>query len=238
MDGNGRWAKQRLHPRAWGHVRGANKVSKIVSEAADLNLESLTLYAFSTENWSRPTSEVTSLFKLLRKFLTKEHNTLIKNNIQFDVIGNYKVLDAKIVDIIESIKSETQGNTGLKLCLAINYGGRAEIVDAVNDFFRVNPGRELTESDITKHLYNNQIPNIDLMIRTAGDHRISNFLLWQASYAEFYFTDTKWPDFTNEEFRSILESVSGRERRFGGIEKDKSLDQNQTIASETLRILR
>ena len=193
MDGNGRWAKQRFRPRIWGHVRGANRVSAIVDEAARLGLESLTLYTFSTENWSRPTDEITNLFKILKKFLQKEKKNLIKNNIKFDVIGNYRVLDTKIVQIIDDIKYKTEKNTGLNLSLAINYGGRAEIVDAVNVFFKENRTREITEKDITEYLYNTNLTNIDLLIRTAGDTRISNFLLWQISYAELFFTETKWP---------------------------------------------
>lgn len=221
MDGNGRWAKERQRPRVWGHVRGAQVVREIVTTAAESDLESLTLYAFSTENWSRPTSEVTSLFKLLKKFLMKERKTILKNNIQFDVIGNYRVLDSTIVEMIDEIKFNSQKNTGLKLSLAINYGGRAEIVDAVNRFLKDNPTRELNEKDISDYLYNPEIPDIDLLIRTSGDQRISNFLLWQLSYSEMYFTKTKWPEFSKEEFIEILKETSERERRFGGIKEDE-----------------
>lgn len=237
MDGNGRWAKERLRPRVWGHVRGSNKVSEIVTEAAQMGLESLTLYAFSTENWSRPTDEVTSLFKLLKKFLIKEKKTLIKDNIIFDVIGNYKVLDSKIVEVIESIKNETKNNTGLKLSLAINYGGRAEIVDAVNSFLKTSKSREISEHDIAENLYGNNTVNIDLLIRTAGDKRISNFLLWQISYAELFFTDTKWPNFTKKEFKKIIESVSSRDRRFGSIDTQSNLQKSKIKADINLKIL-
>jgi undecaprenyl diphosphate synthase len=237
MDGNGRWAKQRFRPRIWGHVRGANRVSAIVDEAARLGLESLTLYTFSTENWSRPTDEITNLFKILKKFLQKEKKNLIKNNIKFDVIGNYRVLDTKIVQIIDDIKYKTEKNTGLNLSLAINYGGRAEIVDAVNVFFKENRTREITEKDITEYLYNTNLTNIDLLIRTAGDTRISNFLLWQISYAELFFTETKWPEFTVDEFRQILQSVSGKERKFGSIENDTSLSHSKEKAQHNLKIL-
>ncbi len=217
MDGNGRWAKARLRPRIWGHIRGAEVVRSIVTAAAETELESLVLYAFSTENWTRPTEEVTNIFKLLKKFLIKEKSTLIKNNVQFDVIGNYKVLDSTIVELIETIKSETNSNTGLKLSLAINYGGRAEIVDAVNRCLKENKTREISERDISDYLYNPELKDIDLLIRTSGDQRISNFLLWQLSYSEMHFTDTKWPDFTKEEFIKILETTGDRERRFGGL---------------------
>ncbi|MBT4791030.1 MAG: di-trans,poly-cis-decaprenylcistransferase, partial [Halobacteriovoraceae bacterium] len=230
-------AKQRFRPRIWGHVRGANRVSAIVDEAARLGLESLTLYTFSTENWSRPTDEITNLFKILKKFLQKEKKNLIKNNIKFDVIGNYRVLDTKIVQIIDDIKYKTEKNTGLNLSLAINYGGRAEIVDAVNVFFKENRTREITEKDITEYLYNTNLTNIDLLIRTAGDTRISNFLLWQISYAELFFTETKWPEFTVDEFRQILQSVSGKERKFGSIENDTSLSHSKEKAQHNLKIL-
>lgn len=224
MDGNGRWAKQRLRPRVWGHIRGSNRVNEIVTTASKLRLDSLTLYAFSTENWSRPTEEVNTLFKILKKFLKKERNTLLKNNIKFDVIGNYKALDTAVVNLIEELKEVTLNNTGLKLNIAVNYGGRAEIVDAVNKLIVSNPNlKEITEDDLSQSLYNPSIPNIDLLIRTAGEKRVSNFLLWQMSYSEFFFTETKWPDFRAEEFVSIIDSVSERERRFGSLESSGSV---------------
>lgn len=232
MDGNGRWAKQRRHPRIWGHVRGAQTVNKIVTESAKLGLESLTLYAFSTENWSRPTDEVTGLFKLLKKYLVKEKTTLIKNNIKFDVIGNYKNLDTRIVELIEELKEESLSNTGLNLNLAINYGGRSEIVDAVNSFLKENPAREITDKDISAYLYNKNVPDIDLLIRTAGEQRVSNFLLWQLSYAEFYFTETKWPDFTADEYSKIITNVSNRERRFGAV--NPVLSESEAVNRRTL----
>lgn len=220
MDGNGRWAKQRHRPRVWGHIRGSQRVNDIVTTACSLNLESLTMYAFSTENWSRPNSEIKSLFKILKKFLKKERSTILKNNIKFDVIGNYSVLNSEIVCMIDSLIEETKLNTGLNLSLAINYGGRAEIVNAVNEFLKVTDSREMTEADLSNHLYNSNINNIDLVIRTAGEQRVSNFLLWELCYAEFFFTETKWPDFTKEEFSNIIQKVSGRERRFGNIQKE------------------
>jgi undecaprenyl diphosphate synthase len=237
MDGNGRWAKQRHRPRVWGHVRGSNKVNEIVSESVALGLESLTLYAFSTENWSRPTDEVKNLFKLLKKFLSREKQNLVKNNIKFDVIGNYKVLDTSIVKIIDEIKVETEKNTGMILSLAINYGGRAEIIDAVNKCLQKSEVNEITEQDITDNLYNPLVKNIDLLIRTAGDRRVSNFLLWQICYSEFFFTDTKWPDFSIEEYRNILNEVGGRDRRFGGIESGTNLKDNQKQANRNLKVL-
>lgn len=217
MDGNGRWAKERRRPRIWGHIRGSRRVTNIVKKASEMNLESLTLYAFSTENWSRPTDEVKTLFKILKKFLHKERSTIIKNNIKFKVIGNYRVLDTQIVNLIDELENISSENTGLKLNLAVNYGGRAEIIDSVNTYINENPGKNIREEDISESLYDNSVPDIDLMIRTAGDRRISNFLLWQASYSEFYFSNTKWPDFTKVEFQNIIESVGTRERRFGNV---------------------
>lgn len=230
MDGNGRWAKERSRPRVWGHVRGANRVSSIVTSAAQMNLESLTLYTFSTENWSRPKDEVAVLFKILKKFLVKEKESLKKNNIKFNVIGNYKVLENDMVSVIEDIIEETSHNTGLNLSLAINYGGRTEIVDAVNDFLKTSPVKEITEDDISEHLYNKDLKDIDLLIRTAGDNRVSNFLLWQMSYAEFYFTDIKWPDFTNLHFQEILKTVAIRERRFGNIKPSINETNSQKLS--------
>mgnify|MGYP003683124501 CR=1 FL=1 len=231
MDGNGRWAKMRKRPRVWGHIRGARKVSEIVEASSELGLESLTLYTFSTENWSRPTQEVKTLFKLLRKFLEREKTNLIQNNIKFNVIGNYQVLDSRIVNMIEDLKEETRDNSGLELSLAINYGGRAEVVDAVNKFLAENrKTREIREEDISDNLYSNKIREIDLMIRTGGDKRISNFLLWELCYAEMFFTDTKWPEFSKDEFKAIIAKVAYRERRFGGL-----VESNETTIENNKR---
>lgn len=222
MDGNGRWAQMRHRPRVWGHIRGSRKVTEIVTMASKIGLSSLTLYAFSTENWSRPSGEVNTLFKILKKFLRREREVILKNNIKFDVIGNYQVLDSEVVELIDELKEVSRGNSGLNLNLAVNYGGRAEIVDAVNTFLKTSSAREITEEDIVNNLYNPRIQNIDLMIRTAGDIRISNFLLWQISYSELFFTETKWPDFSGEEFKQIIEYASTRERRYGGLNRVSS----------------
>lgn len=237
MDGNGRWAKQRLRPRVWGHVRGSQKVREIVTSASELGLDSLTLYAFSTENWSRPTDEVTSLFKLLKKLLLNEKKTILKQNIQFNVIGNYKVLDTEVVLLIEELIDLSKENTGLKFSLAINYGGRSEIVDSVNKFLKNNNTREITEEDISNNLYNPNLGEIDLLIRTSGDQRVSNFLLWQICYSEFFFTKTKWPDFSKQEFEEIVRSVSERERRFGGTSSDATLKLSKIQADTNLKIM-
>lgn len=217
MDGNGRWANQRLRPRLWGHVRGSAVVSNIVQTADELGLNALTLYAFSTENWSRPMEEVSTLFRLLKKFLLKEKQRIIANNIKFKVIGEIQNLPAETIKLIQDIENETLNATGLKLTFAFSYGGRAEIVRAVNNFAAANPGRNITELDMDELMYRPETGDVDLMIRTGGEHRISNFLLWQMAYAELYFTPTKWPDFTSSEFKKIIENVSSRERRFGNV---------------------
>jgi undecaprenyl diphosphate synthase len=217
MDGNGRWAQARAHKRMWGHIRGSAVVSNIVEEAVNLKLNSLTLYAFSTENWARPLPEVSILFKLLKKFLIKERNLLIKNNVIFRVAGDISGLPVVAREIIAETENMTAAHTGLKFNLAIGYGGRDEILRACNSFISTNPGQPLTQEDFTSRLYLNDIPEIDLLIRTGGDMRISNFLLWQAAYAELCFTQTPWPKFSQDEFRQIIEEVSGRERRFGQV---------------------
>lgn len=217
MDGNGRWANSRFRPRIWGHVRGSGVVSDIVRAADDLGLNALTMYAFSTENWSRPLDEVTTLFQLLKKFLIKEKVKILANNIQFKVIGEYQNLPNDTVAIIKEIEALTINATGLKLTFAFNYGGRSEIIRAVNSFQLEQPNRLMTEQDLTDLMYRPEAGDVDLLIRTGGDQRVSNFLLWQIAYAELFFSQTKWPDFTADEFKKIVNQVSGRERRFGNI---------------------
>ncbi|WP_372655439.1 polyprenyl diphosphate synthase [Halobacteriovorax sp.] len=231
MDGNGRWAQSRSHERIWGHIRGSRIVSKIVEEADELGVKALTLYAFSTENWSRPVGEVTVLFKLLKKFLLKERSRILKNNIQFKVMGDTSKLPEKTKSLIASLEGESQSNTGLMLTFAFGYGGRDEIVQATNKFIKENPGKELTEELLQSYLLMPQLGDVDLLIRTGGDQRISNFLLWQSAYAELYFTETKWPDFTRVEFKKIVEFVSKRERRFGNI-CSSDLESSKLMAVE------
>jgi undecaprenyl diphosphate synthase len=224
MDGNGRWANKRFHPRIWGHVRGSAVVSNIVQAADDQGLKALTLYAFSTENWSRPVEEVSTLFKLLKKFLHKEKDRIVSNNIKFKVIGEIQHLPCETIQLIQEIEAITKNATGLKLTFAFSYGGRTEIIRAVNAFIAASPGKEMTEADMLNHLYRPELGDVDLMIRTGGEQRISNFLIWQMAYAELYFTPTKWPDFTASEFKKIIDHVSGRERRFGNISHQPNLD--------------
>lgn len=236
MDGNGRWAQKRRRPRVWGHVRGANMVSDIVTVASKSNeVKALTLYGFSTENWARPLPEIKSLFKLLKKFLLKEREKMIRNNIQFEIIGDISKLDDETKDIIHEIEAVTKNNTGLKLSLAFSYGGRQEILDSVNRFITENPGKPITAEQLEAHLYRPEIKDVDLLIRTAGDKRISNFLLWQLSYAELYFSETLWPEFTVDEFEEIIAKVSKRERRFGSVGvQEASLDNSFNIAKENI----
>jgi undecaprenyl diphosphate synthase len=217
MDGNGRWAQKRFHPRIWGHVRGSSIVSSIVEKADDLGLKALTLYAFSTENFSRPLPEVKTLFLLLKKFLLKEKPRLIKNQVVFKVIGDISSLPQETQDLILDLQNETKNFNGLKLSFAFGYGSRNEIIYAVNNWIRNNPEKLITEKDLSARLYNPEAQDVDLIIRTGGDQRISNFLLWQSAYAELYFTETAWPDFTPNEFAHIIENVKNRQRRFGTI---------------------
>lgn len=238
MDGNGRWAKQRSHPRVWGHVRGSAVVSHIVQEADALGIEALTMYAFSSENWSRPQTEVLVLFNLLYKFLKKERARILKNNIRFRIMGDIKNLPDQTKKLIGQLESETAHHTGLKLTFAFGYGARSEIAYAVNGFIKANPGKEITEEALNEFLMIPDLGDVDLLIRTGGDHRVSNFMLWQIAYAEMFFTETKWPDFTITEFRYIIEQVAKRERRFGAVAPAASLQDNIIVARENQRILR
>lgn len=236
MDGNGRWAQGRCRPRIWGHVRGSSVVSEIVEEADNLGLKALTLYAFSTENWSRPQQEVLTLFSLLRKFLLKEKARILKNKIRFKVMGDISGLPVATKKLIDELEKETEAHQGLKLTFAFGYGGRAELVRAVNNL--IDSGKtNVTEEDIGKELYCPELGDVDLLIRTGGDQRVSNFLLWQIAYAELFFTSTKWPDFTPEEFRGIIFQVAGRERRFGQIVSVESLSESHKIAKENRDLL-
>ena len=216
MDGNGRWATQRGYPRFFGHIRGCKIVSDIVEKASRIGVQSLTLYAFSTENWKRPDSEIQVLFKLFKKFLKKEEIKLLKNGIALKFIGDLSALSPDVRKLAMDVRENTKLGTKMDLILAVNYGSKAEILKVMNEL-KSFP-HPITESDVQKHLWNPQVPEIDLLIRTGGDHRISNFLLWQSAYAEFYFESKLWPDFSTQDFEKILETCSKRERRFGDIE--------------------
>lgn len=238
MDGNGRWAKLRSHPRVWGHVRGTAVVSEIVEAADTLGVEALTMYAFSSENWCRPQTEVSVLFNLLYKFLRKERQKIITNKVRFRIMGDISNLPEHTKKLIAQLENETRYNIGLKLTFAFGYGGRSEISSAMNRFIRENPGQEISDEILNNYLMIPDLGDVDLLIRTGGDQRISNFMLWQIAYAEMYFTPTKWPDFNAFEFKEILELVSKRERRFGAIAPSSDLQTNITVARENQRAIR
>lgn len=236
MDGNGRWAQRRGRPRVWGHVRGSSKVSEIVETVVDIpEIKSLTLFAFSTENWNRPSSEVNVLFFLLRKYIQKERERIVRNNIRFKVIGKYQKLPGSTQQMISDLEKLTENNRGLHLNFAFDYGGRDEIVASANLFISNNPGKALSEEDLTAGLCtvrSAQMSDIDLLIRTGGDQRISNFLLWQLAYSELFFTNTPWPEFTSEEFIRIYNDIRKRDRRFGSIQEGLTLYESVKKARE------
>jgi undecaprenyl diphosphate synthase len=222
MDGNGRWAARRSMPRLVGHRAGADAVRRTVETAARLGLECLTLYAFSTENWKRPRFEIRALMDLLTEYLRKELHSLRENNIQFRMIGRSEELNISVLEQIRKAELSTFQNTGLRLNIALNYGSRAEIVDAVRKLAReVAAGRlcpdEVDEELIHRNLYTRALPDPDLLIRTSGEMRISNFLLWQIAYAELHVTETLWPDFGERDLFAALIDYQRRERRYGRV---------------------
>jgi undecaprenyl diphosphate synthase len=215
MDGNGRWAQKRYMPRSYGHAKGLNSVQKIIKYAILYKIEALTLYAFSTENSKRPKKEIDELIKLFDNSISKEANNLLKNNIVLRILGDItffpKLLQKKII----SLQAKCKNNNGLKLSVALNYGGQKEIVNAVNRSLKTK--KTITLSDIEKSLDTASLPNVDLLIRTGGEKRISNFLLWQLAYSELYFVDKLWPDFSEAILIDALFSFQKRKRRFGTI---------------------
>ena len=222
MDGNGRWAKRQGLPRSMGHKKGAEIVKEIAKAANEKGVKFLTLYAFSTENWGRPKDEVDTLMSLLRQYLKTDLSELKKNNIRISFIGERNMLDADIVQNMHRLERETQDNTGMCLCLAISYGARQEILQAAQKLAALVKNGDLSESDVdiqnfSAMLYTHEMPDPDIVIRTSGEQRISNFLLWQAAYAEFFFTKTLWPDFSAQELDDIIEQFKSRERRYGKI---------------------
>ncbi|SEQ00751.1 isoprenyl transferase [Flavobacterium urocaniciphilum] len=220
MDGNGRWAKKQGMLRAFGHENGTKSVKVTVENCAKLGIEFLTLYAFSTENWNRPKMEVETLMKLLIGALKKELKTLQDNNIRLNAIGNIDSLPNSVKKELQEVILKTENNTRMTLTLALSYGARDEIINAVKNISEkvknnIISTDAIDESIINQHLYTHNMPDVDLVIRTSGEHRISNFLLWQIAYAEFYFTEVLWPDFNEEELNKALISYQKRERRFG-----------------------
>ncbi|NLP58623.1 isoprenyl transferase [Lutibacter sp. B1] len=222
MDGNGRWAKLKGKQRVFGHKHGVESVRKVIEGCADIGVKYLTLYAFSTENWNRPKLEVKTLMSLLVSSLKKELKTFQKNNIKLNAIGNIQSLPEKAQKELAEAIEKTKNNTTLTLTLALSYGSREEIVNVIKNISKKVVNNELqfeeiNENIINNHLYTFSLPDVDLMIRTSGEQRISNFLLWQIAYAELYFTDTFWPDFKKENlFKAVLD-YQNRERRFGKI---------------------
>jgi undecaprenyl diphosphate synthase len=220
MDGNGRWAAQRHLPRVEGHRAGIDSVRDVVEGSARLGIEVLTLYAFSVENWKRPAMEVSTLMSLLKRYLRLELNTLLRNNIRFRVIGREEELAGDVRDELKAAEVKTAGNTGMLFNIALNYGGRAEIVEAAKRLLaaQIRP-EELDEQRFAGFLYTAGQPDPDLLIRTSGEMRVSNFLLWQIAYAEIWVTDTLWPDFRKRDLLEAVLAYQKRDRRYGGINK-------------------
>jgi undecaprenyl diphosphate synthase len=223
MDGNGRWARKRGLPRVAGHRAGIKAVREVVEGSAELGIPVLTLYAFSVENWKRPQIEVATLMQLLKEYLNKELENIHKNNIRFRTIGRTEQLESSVRAELDKAITRTENNTGMLFNVALNYGGRAEIVDAVNRL--LNNGAKalaanggVTEKDFAQYLYTAGQPDPDLLIRTSGELRISNFLLWQIAYAEIWVTETLWPDFNKQHLYEAIIAFQKRERRYGGLE--------------------
>ncbi len=226
MDGNGRWAQKRHLPRVAGHRAGVQSARTVIETCAHLKIPALTLYAFSMENWRRPKAEIDFLMRLLREYLRKELPVIQRNNIRLLVIGRTDQLPPAVCADVERAMKQTAGNSGMKLAVALNYGGRAELVDAFNrilDRVRHNglASARVDEKMISEHLYTAELPDPDLLIRTSGEMRVSNFLLWQIAYAEIYVTETLWPDFTRAQLYEALLDFQKRERRYGGLTESR-----------------
>lgn len=222
MDGNGRWATQRGRPRLFGHHAGARRVGEMVEACPDLGVKYLTIFAFSTENWKRTQSEVSGLMKLFRRYIEREAKALFQNGVRVRFIGDRQKLDDKLVSLMDNLELYTSGNDKVHLTIALNYGGRDEVTRAAQRLaFEVEQGRlspkDVDAETLAKFLDTRFLPDPDLVIRTSGEARISNFLLWQTAYAEYEFVDTLWPDFNAEEFGKILSRYGNRERRFGAV---------------------
>ena len=222
MDGNGRWANNRFLPRIAGHKEGRNRVVDIVEECCKIGVRTLTLYAFSTENWKRPEDEVKGLMNILVIYINSQLKRILENNIIFRVIGDYSRLPSSIVKLLDNSIDKSKNNTGMVLNIALNYGGRAEIISSIKDLFDdVSKGKfsidNLNEESFKNYLYTKENSDVDLMIRTGNEKRISNFLIYQLAYSEFYFTDTLWPEFYANDLYEAIYDFQNRNRRFGGI---------------------
>ena len=220
MDGNGRWAKKRLLPRIAGHKKGLDSIGVIIKSAITYNISTATLYAFSTENWNRPSEEINGLLSLFSDSIDIQTNKLIKNNIKVRVLGDISPFTEELQVKIKSLIYETSKNTGLKLNIALNYGARSEILMSAN-IANKRKGKILLEKDLTDNFYTRGLPDVDLLIRTGGQKRLSNFLLWQIAYSELYFIDTLWPDFSDKDFVNALYFFQNTERKFGNLKSEK-----------------
>jgi undecaprenyl diphosphate synthase len=248
MDGNGRWAQRRHLPRIAGHRSGTKTARTTIETCARLNIEALTLYAFSVENWRRPKAEIDFLMQLLREYLRKEMPLIQRNNIRMRFLGRTEELPAGVQKDVREATERTAGNAGMCLCIALNYGGRAEIVDAMNAILAQRNGHgsaehhgpaernghvdRVTEDQLSRHLYTGGLPDPDLLIRTSGEMRVSNFLLWQIAYAEMFVTETLWPDFNRARLLEALIEFQKRERRYGGIRQPASLEDSPRAAGK------
>ena len=235
MDGNGRWAQKRHLPRIAGHRSGTQSARTTIETCARLKIEALTLYAFSVENWRRPKTEIDFLMALLREYLRKEMPLIQKNNIRMRFLGRIDELPAGVQNDARDAMEKTAGNKGMVLCVALNYGGRAEIVDAMNAILSERNGHgtpnKVTEEQLSRHLYTEGLPDPDLLIRTSGEMRVSNFLLWQIAYAEIFVTETLWPDFSRARLLEALLEFQKRERRYGGIREGEPSDEKPARAA-------
>jgi undecaprenyl diphosphate synthase len=246
MDGNGRWAEMRNRPRIYGHVRGASRVEPIVREASKLGVKALTLFAFSTENWSRPGFEVDLLWKLMKKFLMRRISELDRNNVRLSLIGEVERIPKEVRDVGEAAERRLARNTGLHLSIAVSYGSRSEILNAVKRFSKdcalgIADSNELDERKFESYLWSSRLgaySDVDLVIRTSGEKRISNFLLWQSAYAEYVFYDLNWPDFSPAHLSDAIVEYSNRKRRFGGVsETELRMTQNFQHTAQLERVV-
>lgn len=230
MDGNGRWAQLKRRPRTFGHIKGTRVAKKIITACSRRGIKNLTLYAFSTENWFRPQAEVSLLMQILRRYLKRETENLIKENIRFSVIGDISRVPVDVAVAIEKSIEATAQCTGLNLVFALSYGSRQEITEAVRDIAKRVATGEISADDVDEALVNSSLstfptPDPDLIIRTSGEQRLSNFLLWQAAYSEFYFTDVLWPNFTESHLDEALQAFSVRQRRYGKVSTNDNVEK-------------
>tara|TARA_A100001015_G_C15023800_1_gene729386 strand:+ start:2076 stop:2813 length:738 start_codon:yes stop_codon:yes gene_type:complete len=218
MDGNGRWANKRLMPRNFGHKQGQKQLKKTLINCVKIGVKVLTVYAFSTENWRRPEEEVRFLLKYLKKSIIEEIDELIEEGVCLKFLGDLKEFDQKLLDMIETAEERTKSNTTIQLNVMLNYGGRREIIDAVKGYLKAGNSIEtLSEDDLSAQMYTALVPDPDVLIRTGGDVRISNFMLWQCAYSELFFIDTFWPDFEIDDLLNVVQQFQSRDRRFGGL---------------------